>query len=114
MSGLVFLIDESDEEEVIKPETKEEQELGVIWSWIDKCGASQPCQRRRHGGYYVRCVPPSLSFFVHGSPTTPSLFWYTNPYDHISLLNHVSYICINYDCIVLHFDVLIDLYFLEL
>ena len=28
MSGLVFLIDESDEEEVIKPETKEEQSWG--------------------------------------------------------------------------------------
>ena len=34
MSGLVFLIDESGEEEVVKSETKEEHELGIIHSWM--------------------------------------------------------------------------------
>ena len=56
MSGLVFLTDESDKEEAIKAEMNEEQELGVIHSWME-VGASQPCQRRRHGGCYVRYVP---------------------------------------------------------
>ena len=33
-------------------------------------------------------------------------------YDHILSLNHVGYIRINYNCVALSFDALIDLYFL--
>ena len=59
----ILLVDDSDEEEEIKTETEEEQELGVFHSWIEM-GASLHCQRRRHGGYYVRYFLLSLSFFL--------------------------------------------------
>ena len=38
MFGLAFLIDEPDEEVVLRPETKEEHELGIIHSWIEVGG----------------------------------------------------------------------------
>ena len=50
-------MDESEEEEVGIPETKEQQELAVIHSWME-VGGSQHCLRRRHGGYCVSYVPP--------------------------------------------------------
>ena len=55
-SWSILLTDESDEGGEVTADTKEEQELGVVWSWME-VGASQHCLRRRHGGCCVKYSP---------------------------------------------------------
>ena len=67
MSDLVFLIDESDEEEAIKPGTKEEQELE----------GSPALPEEEAQGLLCEICSFLHSHFFHSSPTTPySIFLY--------------------------------------
>ena len=52
----ILLADESDEEGEVTAEMKEEQELVVVWSWME-VGAFQHCLRRRYWGCCVRYSP---------------------------------------------------------
>ena len=46
-----FLADESTDEEVSRPQTKEEEDIDILHSWVQVRGFLLT-QRRRHGGFY--------------------------------------------------------------
>ena len=82
MSGLVFLIEESDEEAAIKPETKEEQELGIVHSWMEM--RELACTARGGGlGVVVEGRFSLLAWYLHGF-LFQLFFLYFPPYISIS------------------------------
>ena len=85
MSGLVFLIDDSDEEEVT--EIKAEQELGVIHSWMEM-GGFPALPKEEAWGLLCEVCYFLLSHFFHGSPTTPSLVCCTNSFSSLLFLGY--------------------------
>ena len=61
---LFFLADESTDEEVSRPQTKEEEDIDMLCSWL-QVGGFLLIQRRRHGGFCCRWVYPLVSLFTN-------------------------------------------------
>ena len=61
--GQILLIDESDEKEVGIPETKEEQELAVVCSWMEEGGLPALAEEEAWGLLCEVCPP--FFFNIH-------------------------------------------------
>ena len=69
----VSCVDESSEEEVARGESEEEQDLGVVKSWME-VGASNTCQRR---GTEIIVGGISLAWYLHDLLAILPLFHFT-------------------------------------